>query len=131
MEEEEEEEMEQAAPEEHGECAKYFRVASDFVSARSADSFLPMAITLPGILHIVHNLLSEVNEHMHHWGKFYEGLKQVSLLLREGRRERFIQFCVRPSSFSGQASAVEVKSFAKLHEARFGDIGKFCTRILP
>ena len=46
-----------------------------------------MAVTIPGMLHLVHNSLTEVAKHMGYWPAFWAKLKQFQLLWTEGRRE--------------------------------------------
>ena len=50
----------------------------------------------PGMLHLTHNAGRDLVSHLSHWDEFWEELKQVCYLWSEGRKERFLRFCVHP-----------------------------------
>ncbi len=64
---------------------------------------LRFALPVPGMLHIVSNLLADVHEGMLYWGTFHGQLKTLEkLLAHRPRRERFVQSCVRGTVFAPQ-----------------------------
>lgn len=115
------------APED--EARRHFAIAADFARQRQASSFLPLALTLPAVLHIVHNLLREVDTKLRGWADFWPKLKMLERLFKDGRRERFIRFCVMPTPLRDQASEFEAASIGHLYEERFGEVAIFCKQI--
>ncbi len=81
---------------------------------------MPRAIPVPGILHIVHNLLHDVNEKMSHWDSFFPELRNLSRFLeRRLHRERFVEMCLRPSGYACAEATwrrIEERTFPSLHE---------------
>ena len=99
--------------------------------ADGCNSLLPNALTIPAVLHIIHNLLSELADKLSHWKTFFGYLKLVSLLFKEGRRDRFSELCLRPSDMKERADEFEAASFPTLYQERFGEVTKFCKAIKP
>ena len=102
-----------------------------FLVAEGSNSLLPNALTIPAVLHIIHNMLLELAEKLTHWNVFFGQLKLVSLLLKEGRKERFSNFCLRKSNMKERAEEFERASFPTLYQERFGEVTKFCRAIKP
>lgn len=56
---------------------------------------LPFAISIPGMMHITHNLLADVDCGMTYWITFWEHLQNVSALLSDKKRlEKFRVSCI-------------------------------------
>ena len=63
-----------------------------------AEAVFRNAISVPGMLHILHNACEDVDAALGCWPEFLRGLRNISALLTErGRRERFIAACLRSS----------------------------------
>eukprot|EP00969_Alexandrium_andersonii_P347767 15376612-Alexandrium_andersonii.AAC.1 len=72
-----------------------------------------MASTLivPGILHIVHNLLGDLHQRLQWRDCFWEHLKAIEgLLCDQHYRERFMATCLLPSTF--ELAASDFRSFS-------------------
>lgn len=90
--------------------------------------FLPLAITIPGILHLINNLTKEVSINMAHWSIFHGQLKCFVLLWLEGRIDRYLEFCLAPSEFAGRRSNFDIK-LGHLYEARWSEVIKLCRKL--
>ena len=67
----------------------------------------PRAVVSPGILHISHNLLINVDKHMKFWDEFLSGLQAVVTLLHyKDYREAFIERCVKGTAFDSTRSGL-------------------------
>lgn len=74
-----------------------------------AGIFMPSAIPVPGMLHILSNLLEDVDSHMAHWDVFWKQLKNAAALLCDSMRlERMIALCF-PGPLSVHRSAFSSK----------------------
>ena len=87
-----------------------------FSEVYGSPGLLLFALTIPGILHIIHNLLKEVTGHMIHFKAFYTDLQQIDLLWHGGRKQRFIKYCVLESRFRNMAQESERTWFGNLYE---------------
>ena len=59
-----------------------------------AGILMPNAIPIPGMLHILSNLLEDVDSHMVHWDVYWQQLKNAAALLCNSMRlERMIALC--------------------------------------
>lgn len=77
------------------------------------------AIPVPGMMHIVTNLLLEVHAAMAHWDDMLSRLAELGkLLCPPQRRERFILTCVRGSSHACMERAVD-KAYPQLYDKRW------------
>ena len=92
---------------------------------------MPRAFTFPGVLHISHNILADLSSHLEHWTQFYQQLQQFKWLWQDGRKERFIRFCVEPLLGQAPAELEKENGLQSLYTARFGEVTMFCQRLLP
>ena len=72
----------------------YMEQLRSFLVADGCNSLLPNALTIPAVLHIIHNMLLELADKLSHRKTFFGYLKLISLLFKEGRRDRFLKFCL-------------------------------------
>lgn len=60
---------------------------------------------------------------------FLPKLNLLETLFKDGRRERFIMFCVMSSPMRDQAPAFEAAIIGHLYEERFGEVANFCKQV--
>ena len=61
-----------------------------------AEHLIPACLIIPGCLHVVHNLSSDLHQKMEWWNAFWEHLQAIANLLADRHhRERFIMTCLR------------------------------------
>ena len=115
------------------EDAPPIRVAA---SASAADSqilddtsFLPNALTIPGALHLINNLLKEVSFEFVGWDDFLSQLKHFALLWRDGRLERYFRYCLHGTSFADKADEFTRSHLGSLHMDRWSEVVSFCTKL--
>ena len=59
----------------------------------------PFTLTIPGMLHIINNALDEMCNHMQHWERYLNMLKQVCRMLNvKAFRNNFVQSCLKVSA---------------------------------
>lgn len=97
----------------------YHDMCTSYLEANTDHAFLPNALTVPGMLHINNNMLKEVAAELHSWKRFFGLLKIIKLLWQDGRRERYIQFCVRTSTMPQFADELEALLLGSLYTERF------------
>ena len=95
-----------------------------------SDCFLPRAMAVPGLNHIVDNMCADCNRVMEGWDQWLAGFKPVvSLMHHNYLREKFIAVCIRNTRNSWMESRFQ-KGLPKYAEWRWGSIvavlKKFC-----
>ena len=112
------------------EAAAHLALAHDFARDHQGASLLPLALTLPGVLHIVHNTMKEIKHNLPGWDTFWPKLQVLERLLKDGRRARFIRFCLLESPLRGWAKELEHAKFGSLYESRWGEVASFCLKVV-
>jgi hypothetical protein len=110
-------------------ASAHLAAALAYAKDKQATSLMPLALTLPAVLHIVHNLLREVDTSLEGWGEFWRKLKILESLFKFGRKDRFVKFCVMDSPVHAQAPHFEAASVGHLYEDRFGEVANFCKQV--
>ena len=110
---------------------KTFDSARVFMFGISRNDLMPNALTLPATLHILNNILEEVSTHLKYWQPFFEKLQYLERLMKEGRKERFVRYCILQSVVHDQAQAFRETNFGNLYLERFGAVHYFCSRVKP
>ena len=110
-------------------ASAHMAAALAYAKDKQATSLMPLALTLPAVLHIVHNLLREVDTSLEGWGEFWRKLKILEHLFKSGRKDRFVKFCVMDSPLHAQAPDFEAASVGHLYEERFGEVANFCKQV--
>ena len=118
----------QPTSDEHVEALK---VADEFVKSVARQALMPNAVTLPGSLHIINNILEEVSTQLKHWSSFFEKLQAFERLMTQGRKERFVQYCVKQSPARPHADSLLGANFGSLYLNRFGAVHQFCRKLKP
>ena len=77
--------------------------------ARQSKRFLPRSITIPGTLHLVNNLVKEVVHSLSHFPRFFDQLKYYEMLWKEGRLDRYIEYCLSGTAFEARKNDFEIK----------------------
>ena len=95
----------------------------------SSSLFLPHAVVVAGLLHIVNNALCEVSGQLAHFEVFFEQLGEFEGLVTCGRLVRFVNYCVRPSHLAHKADDLLQRKFGRLYLKRWGEVVKFCRRL--
>ena len=91
---------------------------------------LRYAMHVPGLLHIVSNLLAEAHAQLSHWARFHERCLVIEkLLVHKPRRDRLIQTCVLDTPFATQRCVID-KGFPRLYDKRWHHILQFCRALL-
>ena len=91
---------------------------------------LPICLNVPGLCHIIDNMLRDVHESMDYWNEFQPILKQFEALLRsEERRKRIVITCCT-GNFSHYAGKFSSWS-ASLYEARWHEVVNFLQKLIP
>ena len=92
------------------------------------DHWLPSAVSVPGALHILHNIAQDVDMgHLPGFQHWYSQLKTVSEFLIEGTyRDRYVVSCLHGSPYqSPEIEQLFKRTPPKLHEKRWGHIIAF------
>ena len=97
-----------------------------------ATSFLlPHALSVPGMLHIVSNCLQDIHEHLDCWADIQSKLKVIeSLLCFAPRRERFMELCVKRSSYKQHIHHFD-RVFKRLYDQRWNAAINYVLQIMP
>ena len=90
------------------------------------ERWLPNALTIPGMLHVIHNASRDIDlASLEHFSDFYSKLKNAGeFLCCKAYRDRFIVACLRPSTLS-EEEHIFFKGPPSLHEARWNCIHDF------
>ena len=98
-------------------------------SAWDAAWLLPNAIMIPGMLHIVSNILADAHSRLSYWDTFHGQLKALSkLLCHPPRRDRFVRMCVKSSPWSHMVDLVDC-AFPDMYEKRWHHVLQFGKRV--
>ena len=91
---------------------------------------LPFAIPIPGMLHIISNLLSDVDSGMTYWANFWEQLDNLNALLsNQSRLEKFRATCINRSHPDAKvAEDMFSKKMEVLYSKRWGSVSTFVTK---
>ena len=90
---------------------------------------MPNAITIPGVLHMTHNLAKDLQGALVHWQDHYKRLKQLEKLLRTHRRERLFAKVLLPADVGDIVLAQFRHIEATLYEERWLEVVKFLQQI--
>ena len=98
--------------------------------SESTPKMMPNAVPIPGMCHMVDNLLHDVDVRLGGWEPFYESLKNCSALLcQDQARRRVWKTCVQKTH--GSSSALFELSVPSLYEKRWSAVLMFLQRALP
>ncbi len=91
---------------------------------------LPFAIPIPGMLHIISNLLSDVDTGMTYWMNFWEQLDNLNALLsNQSRLEKFRATCINRSHPGAKlAEDMFSKKMEVLYSKRWGSVSTFVAK---
>ncbi|CAE7236400.1 unnamed protein product [Symbiodinium sp. KB8] len=93
---------------------------------------MPRALIVPGALHLIHNLTSDLHNRLPFWNEFFEHLKHiVHLLAVRHERERFLATCVRHTASAEFESLFERVNMSGLYEKRWQAVLKALQALLP
>lgn len=89
------------------------------------------ATFVPGILHVVHNIMQSLSSALVGWDAFIDSLRHVSrLLARKWSRQRFIATCVLNTAFESMAD--QLKTFSVVvYEGRWGAVLQCLDALAP
>lgn len=79
--------------------------------------FLPNALLVPGLLHIVNNAMQEVASKLQYWDTWFT------------RLQRFVNFCVKPSHVASCEQNFLQRQLGSLYINRWNEVVKFCLRL--
>ena len=97
----------------------------------SRDYLFDEAISIPGLLHIVHNALRELStEGMVHWSGCLAALKTLNkFLTQHNYKERFVETCV--GQMAPQHAVQFQRTFTAILDWRFAVVQSFLQEVLP
>ena len=108
--------------------------AAAAAAASGVDGFVfRHALTIPGLLHIVHNVCKDMGAMYPGWSALWLQLKSCEALLTDkGRRRRFAKTCLDDTTHANFAVRAAFDSFSNtLYEKRWGCVISFVTALLP
>ncbi len=91
------------------------------------------ALTIPGTLHIVHNLYANMEAVFPQWSEFWQQLRAFeAVLTKQHRRARLISSCVLSTAGAGKAEISMLETFScALYDKRWGSVTAFVRELLP
>ena len=95
----------------------------------TSNTFLPEALSIPGMLHITSNGLQQVTSLLAHFDDWFSQLKVIEHLWNKGRLVRFVNFCVRPHATPEIVADFLGRKPGSLYLKRWNEVSKFCLRI--
>ena len=111
-------------------CSSSLEVDAAADVYESSDALLPMAVPIPGLCHIIHNLSADVDRHMPGFADFYSQLKNTgALLCRDQRRKRLWFSCVAPVSAAPEQ--MFERQVPSIYEKRWGCVVQYIQQALP
>ena len=87
--------------------------------------FMPRALYVPGMLHVLHNLCWDVTESMSYWGTFWSQLKNAAALLAHPDMLRRLAATCIMGSRQEHARELFSKACPELYEKRWGAVYAF------
>ena len=106
-------------------------VAREAAEAVGASFFMPHALTVAGLQHVVNNLCAEVHQGLNHWSAFHAELKALESLLRvQERRQRFVWTCLHGTQLEAQTFRFD-KFQGSLYETRWHEVLGFLRHLKP
>lgn len=101
-------------------------------AAHPERKLLERAISVPGLLHICHNLLQDIDTNLTHWNTFWPHAKNAeALLICRHRRERLLAICFRKDNKCTPVAKRVQNWSSTIHEQRWGDIINFLIEARP
>ena len=95
-------------------------------------TFLPRTISVPGILHILDNILTDLNVRLSGWSAFWENLQSLAkLLCSPVLLQRYVHVCVIGTEFEEDAILFHNFTAPALYEKRWHIVVKFLSQLLP
>jgi hypothetical protein len=99
-------------------------------SRRGARPLMANALPIPGALHIISNLLADVDAALRLWESFSEQMRNLAALLCDKLRlERFVATCLNSEDW--QVVGTFSKTLPRPYDKRWGSITLFLRRALP
>ena len=93
---------------------------------------MPRALVVPGALHLIHNMTSDLHQRLTYWPEFYEHLKHVvHLFAARHLKERFVATCVRRSAIADAEDLFQSVGISSLYEKRWQAVLKALKALLP
>ncbi len=91
------------------------------------------ALTIPGTLHIFHNLCANMETVFPEWSEFWQQLRAFEAILRKPfRRARLISSCVLTTAGAGKAEVSALETFScALYDKRWGSVTAFVGELMP
>ena len=84
------------------------------------------AIPIPGLLHVVSNLLNDVHDKLSYWQTFFAQCKSiVKLLAYQPRRERFVRMCILGTDHEVHRALFDA-AFPDMYTERWHSVVEFC-----
>ena len=93
---------------------------------------MPNAIPVPGMLHVLNNMLADVDTSLAHWEQFHGQLSNVCALLSDRMRlERFAALCVASSDIAAVSAAAFEVPLPRIYDKRWGSTTGFMKKAWP
>ena len=104
----------------------------DNVALRTSKSLLSQAVTIPGLLHVLDNILTDINERLEGWSRFWEHLQALAkLLCNPALLERYVVVLLAESESPEQVAMFVRWTAPALYEKRWHIVISFVSQLLP
>ena len=81
-----------------GATSKPCRRSSRDRAIEFSNRFLPKALLVPGMLHVMSNGLQHVTSQLTYFDHWFDQLQVIEQLWKNGRLPRFINYCLKPAA---------------------------------
>ena len=95
----------------------------------NSQPFLPKALLVPGMLHVMSNGLQHVTSQLTYFDHWFDQLQVIEQLWKNGRLLRFINYCLKPAAPEHIAAMFFQRKLGSLYVKRWNEVSRFCLRL--
>eukprot|EP00435_Cladocopium_sp_Y103_P050303 s381_g15.t1 len=95
----------------------------------NSQAFLPKALLIPGMLHVMSNGLQHVTSQLSYFDKWFDQLQVIEQLWKNGRLLRFINYCLKPAAPEHITAMFFQRKLGSLYVKRWNEVSRFCLRL--
>ena len=95
----------------------------------NSQPFLPKALLIPGMLHVMSNGLQHVTSQLTYFDHWFDQLQVIEQLWKNGRLLRFINYCLKPAAPEHITAMFFQKKLGSLYVKRWNEVSRFCLRL--
>ena len=97
-----------------------------------SSQLLSQAVTIPGLLHIIDNILTDINERLEGWLQFWEHLQAVAkLVCNSALLERYVRVLMTDTESASDIAMFDRFTAPPLYEKRWNVVISFLSVLLP